>query len=101
MSSAVCNDHDILNAIEAVSGAKAKGQQRDSLRFHPFPARMPLSLGRHLIDETITAEAENKQPMQTSIFIEEAHRFLSAQRIQKMQVLFQQVARIAHRGRKC
>lgn len=36
----------------------------------------------------------------TLIFIEEAHEFLSAQRIAKMQVLFQQVARIARRGRK-
>ena len=63
MSSAVCNDHDILNAIEAVSGAKAKGQQRDSLRFYPFPARMPLLLGRHLIDETTTAEAVVLDPM--------------------------------------
>lgn len=34
------------------------------------------------------------------IFIEEAHEFLSAQRIRKMEVLFQQVARIARRGRK-
>jgi hypothetical protein len=36
----------------------------------------------------------------TVIFIEEAHEFLSAKRIQKMEVLFQQVARIARRGRK-
>lgn len=34
------------------------------------------------------------------MFIEEAHEFLSAERIDKMQVLFQQVARIARRGRK-
>jgi DNA helicase HerA-like ATPase len=34
------------------------------------------------------------------IFIEEAHEFLSAQRIRKMEVLFQQVTRIARRGRK-
>jgi hypothetical protein len=41
-----------------------------------------------------------KQPTPTVIFIEEAHEFLSAQRIQNMPVLFQQVARIARRGRK-
>ncbi len=41
-----------------------------------------------------------KQPTPALILIEEAHEFLSAQRIQKMQVLFQQVARIARRGRK-
>jgi DNA helicase HerA-like ATPase len=41
-----------------------------------------------------------RQPTPTVVFIEEAHEFLSAQRIDKMQVLFQQVARIARRGRK-
>ena len=34
------------------------------------------------------------------IVIEEAHEFLSADRIKQMPVLFQQVARIARRGRK-
>ncbi len=34
------------------------------------------------------------------IVIEEAHEFLSSQRIRQMPVLFQQVARIARRGRK-
>jgi len=46
------------------------------------------------------AVAEGRQPTPTLILIEEAHEFLSAQRIEKMQVLFQQVARIARRGRK-
>ena len=46
------------------------------------------------------ASERKEQPTPTTIFIEEAHEFLSAQRIQKMQVLFQQVARIARRGRK-
>lgn len=43
---------------------------------------------------------EGKQPTPALILIEEAHEFLSAHRIEKMQVLFQQVARIARRGRK-
>lgn len=34
------------------------------------------------------------------IIVEEAHEFLSAERIKQMTVLFQQVARIARRGRK-
>ncbi len=42
----------------------------------------------------------NRPPTPTMIFIEEAHEFLSAQRISQMPVLFQQVARIARRGRK-
>jgi len=36
----------------------------------------------------------------TMIIIEEAHEFLSAERIQQMPILYQQVARIARRGRK-
>jgi DNA helicase HerA-like ATPase len=39
-------------------------------------------------------------PSRTLIIIEEAHEFLSADRIDKMNVLFEQVARIAKRGRK-
>jgi DNA helicase HerA-like ATPase len=44
----------------------------------------------------LTAEA----PARTLIVVEEAHEFLSKERIDKMPVLFQQVARIARRGRK-
>lgn len=47
-----------------------------------------------------TANSEGKTPNLTTIFIEEAHEFLSQQRIKDMPVLFQQVARIARRGRK-
>ncbi len=39
-------------------------------------------------------------PPRVLIIIEEAHEFLSAERIEKLPVLFQQVARIAKRGRK-
>ena len=39
-------------------------------------------------------------PTRTLVIIEEAHEFLSAERIEKTKVLFQQVARIAKRGRK-
>lgn len=46
------------------------------------------------------AVKEKKSPTPTVVFIEEAHEFLSAERIKKMEVLFQQVARIARRGRK-
>ncbi|MXV14345.1 ATP-binding protein [Hufsiella ginkgonis] len=46
------------------------------------------------------AVAKNKQPTPVSIIIEEAHEFLSKERIGKMSNLFQQVARIARRGRK-
>jgi len=39
-------------------------------------------------------------PRRVLIVIEEAHEFLSTERIAKMQVLFEQVSRIAKRGRK-
>jgi DNA helicase HerA-like ATPase len=50
-----------------------------------------------------TARRENVNavpPTRTLIIIEEAHEFLSAERIEKMNILFEQVARIAKRGRK-
>ncbi|MGH8066911.1 MAG: ATP-binding protein [Candidatus Entotheonellia bacterium] len=46
------------------------------------------------------AQAAGKRPTPVVIIIEEAHEFLSAQRLHQMPVLFQQVARIAKRGRK-
>ncbi|HZL37058.1 MAG TPA: ATP-binding protein [Tepidisphaeraceae bacterium] len=46
------------------------------------------------------AAKAGKSPTPTMVFIEEAHEFLSAHRIKQMPVLFQQVARIARRGRK-
>ena len=39
-------------------------------------------------------------PTRTVIIIEEAHEFLSEERIEKTKILFQQVAQIAKRGRK-
>jgi DNA helicase HerA-like ATPase len=46
------------------------------------------------------AQAAGQRPTPVVIIVEEAHEFLSAQRIYQMPVLFQQVARIAKRGRK-
>lgn len=46
------------------------------------------------------AEAAKQRPTPAVVLIEEAHEFLSAQRIGQMPVLFQQVAKIAKRGRK-
>jgi hypothetical protein len=52
-------------------------------------------------DENYKAAAKAGQPPTPAmVLIEEAHEFLSAQRIKDMPVLFQQVARIARRGRK-
>jgi uncharacterized protein len=41
-----------------------------------------------------------RPPTRANIFIEEAHEFVSAERIKQMPNLFDQVARIARRGRK-
>lgn len=46
------------------------------------------------------SEESGKPIRRVVIVIEEAHEFLSAQRIRQMPVIFQQVARIARRGRK-
>lgn len=46
------------------------------------------------------AVAADRAPTPVMVLIEEAHEFLSAQRIKAMEVLFEQVARIARRGRK-
>lgn len=46
------------------------------------------------------AIGQGKEPTPVSIIIEEAHEFLSKEKIAKMSNLFQQVARIARRGRK-
>ena len=46
------------------------------------------------------AVKKDKQPTPVSVIIEEAHEFLSREKIGKMSNLFEQVARIARRGRK-
>jgi DNA helicase HerA-like ATPase len=46
------------------------------------------------------AVQKNTAQCRTMIIIEEAHEFLSADRIKQMPVLYEQVARIARRGRK-
>ena len=46
------------------------------------------------------AARDGDRPTPVVVFIEEAHEFLSRERIARMPVLYQQVARIARRGRK-
>jgi Predicted ATPase len=47
-----------------------------------------------------SAEAKGEAPTPLMVIIEESHEFLSRDRIAKMHNLFEQVARIARRGRK-
>jgi hypothetical protein len=52
-------------------------------------------------EENYNVAQKNEAPLpRVVVMIEEAHEFLSAARIRQMPVLFQQVARIARRGRK-
>ncbi len=50
--------------------------------------------------QEVTREGGQGVMRRTMIIIEEAHEFLSTERIRQMPVLYQQVARIARRGRK-
>lgn len=58
--------------------------------------------GLQLAQETAYDKAvkEGHKPTPVAVIIEEAHEFLSKERIGKMSNLFEQVARIARRGRK-
>ncbi|MHB8598485.1 MAG: ATP-binding protein [Ktedonobacteraceae bacterium] len=52
-------------------------------------------------NENYREAVQNSTPQcRTMIIIEEAHEFLSSERIKQMPILYQQVARIARRGRK-
>jgi hypothetical protein len=51
-------------------------------------------------EEAKKKNASATAPTRTLLIIEEAHEFLSDERIEKTKILFQQVARIAKRGRK-
>ncbi|MFN8534096.1 MAG: ATP-binding protein [Dehalococcoidia bacterium] len=46
------------------------------------------------------AETKGLAPPRTLVIVEEAHEFISAERIKQMPILFNQLARIARRGRK-
>lgn len=52
-------------------------------------------------EDAVTAAQEEKQrPTPTMIIVEEAHEFLSRDRVKQMPTVFEQVVRIAKRGRK-
>lgn len=51
-------------------------------------------------EKALTTNAAAPAPPRVLIILEEAHEFLSAERIDRMRILFEQVATIARRGRK-
>jgi len=50
-------------ALAEVAGEKKKGQEISRASSHPFPARMPLSLAKHLIGRMTTPDAVVLDPM--------------------------------------
>jgi DNA helicase HerA-like ATPase len=54
----------------------------------------------HRFEQARVRDANTPPPARTLVILEEAHEFLSAERIDRMPILFEQVARIARRGRK-
>lgn len=63
-------------------------------------AQMLRGIQRQQDENYHAAIAAKASPTPTMVMIEEAHEFLSTERIRQMSTLFQQVARIARRGRK-
>lgn len=63
-------------------------------------AQILQSLQRHRDESYAQASSDGVSLSLAMILIEEAHEFLSTERIRQMPVLFQQVARLARRGRK-
>ena len=49
--------------LDDISGGKAAGQKIDSSRLHPFPARMPLTLAEHIIENMTTSDTVILDPM--------------------------------------
>jgi DNA helicase HerA-like ATPase len=60
---------------------------------------MRITSRHYVLDQLEACETISSQN-RTMIIIEEAHEFLSSKRIKQMSILYQQVARIARRGRK-
>jgi DNA modification methylase len=57
------DDRKVRAVLLQLAGSKAKGQQPEPTWFHPFPARMPVSVAEHLIMEVTTSEAVILDPM--------------------------------------
>lgn len=53
-----------------------------------------------LYEQASRQQKSGQPPTRVLLIIEEAHEFLTAERIEEMPILFEQVARIAKRGRK-
>lgn len=62
-TSVVGDDEKVLESLSEISGSRVTGQKLGCPWFHPFPARMPISIAEHLIENLTTSEAVVLDPM--------------------------------------
>ena len=63
MRSRMRDNRTVQAALSELRGLRARGQRSEPAWFHPFPARMPVSVAEHLIAQTTTSEAVILDPM--------------------------------------
>lgn len=63
---AVADDPTVRHVLDELAGSKEKGQQQEPAWFHPFAARMPVSVADHLIARLTSAGAVTLDPMMGS-----------------------------------
>lgn len=66
MGAIVDDDQRVANTLQRLAGARTAGQKREPQWFHPFPARMPVSIAEYLIDALTRREAIILDPMMGS-----------------------------------
>jgi DNA helicase HerA-like ATPase len=84
-------------AVSIVDLSDTDSPQVNNLVIAEFLRGLMEAQNKHY-DTTIGADLS--RPRRTMIFIEEAHEFLSRERMRQMPILREQIARIARRGRK-
>jgi DNA modification methylase len=57
------NDSKVQEALGLIEGRKRLGQKREPRRIHPFPARLPIAIARHLVEELTCQNAIVLDPM--------------------------------------
>lgn len=57
------SDQEVYKALEEIAESRAKGQRPEPSWFHPFPARMPVSVAEHLISRLTTTRSVVLDPM--------------------------------------
>ncbi|MEO1617604.1 MAG: DNA methyltransferase [Planctomycetota bacterium] len=65
-AAAVADDDVVLSVLNELAGDKAAGQQREPAWPHPFPARLPISVAKHLVRGLTGAQSLILDPMMGS-----------------------------------